>query len=239
MSAVRRLGAINNHVPVSKILVEDSNLPLHSEHCLSKFWLVVFKNWCWAWFAPFFNICQKLPRDGVLQPRPFPLDMLSYKYMYMDQSVIKKVADPGPPLIVKDQTGWKKCFFETWFPLTSGLDVHLPPNPPPPTPTLQTTKLYFSSQVRKQFKLLTLSFKPLCCCLRSDKLVNCHVGKFCKDLFYKPSHDLIHSIKSYFLMISISSLILLRSLHVYILKQLFFSISVDSGFRNIYLDFKE
>ena len=34
------------------------------------------------------------------------------------------------------------------------------------------TKLYFSS-----------SFKPLRCCLRIDKLVNCQVGKFCKDLF--------------------------------------------------------
>ena len=34
------------------------------------------------------------------------------------------------------------------------------------------TKLYFSS-----------SFKPLHCCLRIDKLVNCQVGKFCKDLF--------------------------------------------------------
>ena len=33
----------------------------------------------------------------------------------------------------------------------------------------------------------------------------------------------------------VSSLILLRSLRVYILKQLFFSISVNSGFRNIYL----
>ena len=33
----------------------------------------------------------------------------------------------------------------------------------------------------------------------------------------------------------ISSLILLRSLRVYILKQLFFSISVNSGLRNIYL----
>ena len=33
----------------------------------------------------------------------------------------------------------------------------------------------------------------------------------------------------------ISSLILLRSLSVYLLKQLFFSISVNSGFRNIYL----
>ena len=39
----------------------------------------------------------------------------------------------------------------------------------------KTTKLYFSSQVRKQFKLLTVPFKPLRCCLRSDKLVNCHV----------------------------------------------------------------
>ena len=39
----------------------------------------------------------------------------------------------------------------------------------------KTTKLYFSSQVRKQFKLLAVPFKPLRCCLRSDKLVNCHV----------------------------------------------------------------
>ena len=39
----------------------------------------------------------------------------------------------------------------------------------------KTTKFYFSSQVRKQFKLLTVPFKPLHCCLRSDKLVNCHV----------------------------------------------------------------
>ena len=28
----------------------------------------------------------------------------------------------------------------------------------------KTTKLYFSSQVRKQFKVLTVPFKPLCCC---------------------------------------------------------------------------
>ena len=47
----------------------------------------------------------------------------------------------------------------------------------------KTTKLYFSSQVRKQFKLLAVPFKPLRCCLRNDKLVNCHVWKFCKDLF--------------------------------------------------------
>ena len=41
------------------------------------------------------------------------------------------------------------------------------------------------------------------------------------------------SVKLYFLMVS--SLILLRSLRVCTLKQLFFSISVNSGFRNIYL----
>ena len=47
----------------------------------------------------------------------------------------------------------------------------------------KTTKLYFSSQVRRQFKLLMVPFKPLCCCLRSDKLVNCHVWKFWENLF--------------------------------------------------------
>ena len=47
----------------------------------------------------------------------------------------------------------------------------------------KTTKLYFSSQVRKQFKLSTVPLKPLRCCLRSDKLVNCHIWTFCKDLF--------------------------------------------------------
>ena len=39
----------------------------------------------------------------------------------------------------------------------------------------KTTKLYFSSQVRKQFKLLAVPFKPLRCCLRNDKFVNYHV----------------------------------------------------------------
>ena len=46
----------------------------------------------------------------------------------------------------------------------------------------KTTKLFFSSQVRKQFKLLTGPLKLLRC-LRSDKLENCHVWKLCKDLF--------------------------------------------------------
>ena len=97
----------------------------------------------------------------------------------------------------------------------------------------KTTKLYSSSQVRKQFKLLAVPFKPLRCCLRNDKLVNCHVWKFCKDLFLNLRVIIDLSIKSYFLMVS--SLILLRSLRVYILNQLFFSISVNSGFGNIYL----
>ena len=34
----------------------------------------------------------------------------------------------------------------------------------------KTSKLFFSSQVRKQFKLLAVPFKSLRCCLRSDKL---------------------------------------------------------------------
>ena len=102
----------------------------------------------------------------------------------------------------------------------------------------KTTKLFFSSQVRKQFKLLAVPFKSLRCCLRSDKVVNCHVWKFYKDLFLncRVSSWPNLSIKSYFLMVS--SLILSRSLRVYIVKQLFFSISVNSSFRrfsNIYL----
>ena len=99
----------------------------------------------------------------------------------------------------------------------------------------KTAKLFFSSQVRKQFKLLAGPFKSLRCCLRSDKLVNCHVWKFYKDLFlnFRVSRSPDLSIKSYFLMVS--SLILLRSLRMCILKQLLFSISVNSGFRNIYL----
>ena len=47
----------------------------------------------------------------------------------------------------------------------------------------KTTKFFFSSHVRKQFKLLMAPIKPLCCCLPSDKLVNCHAWKFYKDLF--------------------------------------------------------
>ena len=99
----------------------------------------------------------------------------------------------------------------------------------------KTTNLFFSSQVGKQFKLLAVPFKSLRCCLRRDKLVNCHVWKFYKDLFLncRVSSWPDLPIKSYFLMAS--SLILLRSLRVYILRQLFFSISVNSGFRNIYL----
>ena len=44
------------------------------------------------------------------------------------------------------------------------------------TSELKITKLSFSSQVIKQFKLLKVPFKPLRCCLRSDRLVpECHV----------------------------------------------------------------
>ena len=39
----------------------------------------------------------------------------------------------------------------------------------------ENNKALFSSQVRKQFKLLAVPFKSLRCCLLSDKLVNCPV----------------------------------------------------------------
>ena len=48
----------------------------------------------------------------------------------------------------------------------------------------KTTKLHFSCQVRKPFKLLTVPINPLrCFFFRSDKPVNCLVWKFCKDPF--------------------------------------------------------
>ena len=99
----------------------------------------------------------------------------------------------------------------------------------------KTTKLFFSSQVRKQFKLLAVPFKSLRCCLRSDKLVNCHVWKFCKDLFLNFRVS-IADLSVYQIVLFNGFLSdLLRSLRVYTLKQLFFSISVNRGFRNIYL----
>ena len=39
-----------------------------------------------------------------------------------------------------------------------------------------TTKPHFSSQVRKQFKLLALPFKPLRCRLQNDKLTTLHTS---------------------------------------------------------------
>ena len=105
----------------------------------------------------------------------------------------------------------------------------------------KTTKLFFSSQVRKQFKLLAVPFKSLRCCLRSDKLVNCYLSKFYKDLFLncRVSSWPDLSIKSYSLMVSSRSPILLRSLRAYILKQLFFSISVNSPwFQRIIVNWK-
>ena len=89
----------------------------------------------------------------------------------------------------------------------------------------KTTKLYFSSQVKKQLKLLAVSFKPLRCRLRNDNLVKCHVWKFCKDLFLNlrvilsVNQIVLNGNRTYLM---VSSLILLRSLRVYILKQLFF-----------------
>ena len=57
----------------------------------------------------------------------------------------------------------------------------------------KTTKLYFSSQVRKQFKLLSVPLKPLRCCSRSDKLVCMNIAMFENSArpILKLSHDLI------------------------------------------------
>ena len=55
----------------------------------------------------------------------------------------------------------------------------------------KTTKLHFSFQVRKQFKLLAVPFKPLRCCLRNDKHVNCHCLKILQRSIFKLTRDLI------------------------------------------------
>ena len=47
----------------------------------------------------------------------------------------------------------------------------------------KTSKLFFSSQVRKQFKLLAVPFKSLRCCLRSDTACELPCLKIYKDLF--------------------------------------------------------
>ena len=82
----------------------------------------------------------------------------------------------------------------------------------------KTTKLYFSSQVGKQFKLLTVPFTLLRCCWRSGEVVKC-ISMFenSAKIYFKTFAWFDPSIKSYLFMVS--SRILLRSLRVYILKQ--------------------
>ena len=91
----------------------------------------------------------------------------------------------------------------------------------------KTTKLYFSSQVRKRFHL---SHYAVVC-----EMINLWIAMFenSAKIYFKTYAWFDLSIKPYFLMVS--SLILLRPLRVYILKQLFFSISVNRGFGNIHL----
>ena len=90
----------------------------------------------------------------------------------------------------------------------------------------KTTKLYFSSQVRKRFHL---SHYAVVC-----EMINLWIAMFenSAKIYFLTYAWFDLSIKLYFLMVF--SLILLRSLRVYIVKQLFFSISVNSGFKNIY-----
>ena len=99
--------------------------------------------------------------------------------------------------------------------------------------------LFFSGKETIQtfngsIKAITLLFaKWLTCELQCLKIL------LNKDLFL--NLRVIWSVNQIVLLnfLMVSFLILLSSLRVYILKQLFFSMSVNSGFRNIDLDFKE
>ena len=95
------------------------------------------------------------------------------------------------------------------------------------------TKLYLSSQIKKQFKLLTVPFKPLRCCLRSGKLVNCQNSTkiYIKTFVWFE----IWSVYQIVLFNRFLSDFVEITSCVYTVKQLFFSISVNSGFRNIYV----
>ena len=66
---------------------------------------------------------------------------------------------------------------------------------------------FFSA--KKTIQTFTVPFKPLRCCLRSDKLVKGHVWKFWRDLTFAHARYILHifdawfdpSIKSHFLMV--------------------------------------
>ena len=85
----------------------------------------------------------------------------------------------------------------------------------------KTTKLYFSSQVRKQFNLLTVPFKPLHSCY---EVLNLWITIF----------RVIWSVNQ--IVLSNGFLSDFVEITSCVLKQLFFSISVNSAFRNSYLD---
>ena len=117
-------------------------------------------------------------------------------------------------------------------------------------PDLKLDKALLFFSVKERIQTLKFPFKPLRCCLRNDKLVNCHVRKFCKDLTFAhvPYYRCVKIFHAWFDLsnLSVSFLILLRSLWVRILKQLFFAISalgIFTGSVNlsatIVLDFKE
>ena len=63
----------------------------------------------------------------------------------------------------------------------------------------KTTKLHFSSQVRKEFKLLTVPFKPLRRCLRSDNLIELPCLKILQTSIFKLSRDLNRQLNRTFL----------------------------------------
>ena len=55
----------------------------------------------------------------------------------------------------------------------------------------KTKQLHFSSQVRKQFKLIAVPFKPLRCCLRNDETCELPCLKILQRSIFKLARDLI------------------------------------------------
>ena len=88
-------------------------------------------------------------------------------------------------------------------------------------PDLKLDKALLFFSVKERIQTLKFPFKPLRCCFRNDKLVNCHVRKFCKDLTFAhvPYHRRVKIFHAWFdrSNLSVSFLILLRSLwYVYL-----------------------
>ena len=91
--------------------------------------------------------------------------------------------------------------------------------------------LFFSGKETAQTFSGSIEAITLLCCLQNDKLVNSHVWKFCKDLFL--NLRVIWSVNQIVLFNGFLSDLVEITSCVYT-KTIIFSISVNSGFGNIY-----